>query len=88
MRAWSNKAMTVADERPGAFGEGVTGQPHSPRTGSKGLVERGMFILIRRSRYQQYFLKVLGSIVSADDRLTGKSSPPVYTGFRKLLTIT
>ena len=31
-----------------------------------------MFILIRRSRYQQYFLKVLGSIVSADDRLTGK----------------
>ena len=81
--------MTVAAERPGAFGEGVTGQPHSPRTGiAKGLVERGMFILIRRSRYQQYFLKVLGSIVSADDRLTGKSSPPVFSGFRKLLTIT
>jgi len=28
--------MTVAAERPGAFGEGVTGQPHSPRTGSQG----------------------------------------------------
>ena len=79
--------MTVAAERPGAFGEGVTGPTHLEQV-AKGLVERGMFILIRRSRYQQYFLKVLGSIVSADDRLTGKSSPPVFTGFRKLLTIT
>ena len=80
--------MTVAAERPSAFGEGEQGNPTPLEQVAKGLVERGMFILIRRSRYQQYFLKVLGSIVSADDRLTGKSSPPVFTGFRKLLTIT
>ena len=73
MREWQI-ATTVAVGRLSVLGNGVTGQPHSPRQGSQELVE-GACSNSNGKVAVNDTPKILGSIVSGSVRLTGKRTP-------------